>query len=121
MPEQHHDFGDGQLGDAARIRKRRIEHRNAHVARGPQIDLVGADGKAADRDDRALPVERLRGKLRARADAEHGNTPQGVPKLLALQRLGAKFDARIAGAFERGDGGLGNALKEQDFDLLFRA
>ena len=45
---QHHDLAQRQLGDGARVGKRRIEHRNATMRRRFQIHLVGADAEAAD-------------------------------------------------------------------------
>jgi hypothetical protein len=68
---QHHDLGEHQLGDAARVGEGRVEHRDAAARRGGQVDLVGADAEAADRDQPGRRLEHRRSvELGARADAE---------------------------------------------------
>ena len=48
--QQHDDLADHQLGHAAGVGERRVEDRDAAAARGVEVDLVGADREAADRD-----------------------------------------------------------------------
>jgi hypothetical protein len=69
-PHQQNDVGDRKLGDAAGVGKRSIEHGDAHSARRIQIDLVGADAKAADGFELLRGAENRGVDLGARADAD---------------------------------------------------
>ena len=55
-PQQHDDLADHQLRDAAGVGEWRIEDGNPHAARGVDVDLVGSDVEATDRNQ---PVGRL--------------------------------------------------------------
>jgi hypothetical protein len=69
-PEKHDDLGDGQFGDAARVRERRVEHRDAAARGRVEVDLVRADREAPDRKQLVGAFENRARQLRARADAE---------------------------------------------------
>ncbi|GMA77673.1 hypothetical protein GCM10025880_40900 [Methylorubrum aminovorans] len=69
-PKQHHDLADRQFGDAAGVREGRVEDRDAAGAGRVEIDLIGADAEAADRDEGRGGVEQARRHLRARTNAE---------------------------------------------------
>ena len=47
---QQDDFRQHQFRHAARIRKRRVEHRDAVLLRRLEIHLIGADAEAPHRD-----------------------------------------------------------------------
>ena len=119
-PVQHHDLGDSQLGNAARIRERRVEHGYAHVAGGIEVDLVGADRKQPMAMSERMPSSAWRVEPRARADAHHAGALERFPKRFAFERLGEALDIGVAGAGERVDRRVGDTLQEQDFDFLFR-
>ena len=69
-------------------------------AGGVEIDLVGADAEAADRDQPVGGVENLGGDLGARADAEQMHALDGLPQRVAVERLRQPLDAGIAGGAE---------------------
>ena len=115
---QHDDLADHQLGDAAGVAERRVEHRDAAPARGRQIDLVGADAEAADRHQLVRLAQHLVRKLGARADAEHVDARQPLDQVLFVQRLGQAGDVGVAVIGQIGDGVIVNALKQKDRDLF---
>ena len=57
---QHDDLADHQLHDAAGVGVRRVEDRDAALGRRDQVDLVGADAEAADRQQVGRRVEHAR-------------------------------------------------------------
>ena len=120
-PVQHHGLGNGQFRDAARVGERGVEHRDARVAGGIEIDLIGSDREAADRDQRAHAVERLCVETRARADAHHAGTFERFPERFAFESLGEPLDIGIAGASQRVDRCLRDALEQQNFDFFLGA
>src|SRR5215472_15616851 len=68
--QQHDNLRQYQFGDAARIRKRRIEHRYAARLGGVEVHLVGADAKTSDACQPPRVLEDRRGQLRSRTDAQ---------------------------------------------------
>jgi len=60
---QQYDFGDHQLGHAARVRKGRVEDRHAERLRRIQIHLVGADAETADTEELGRASEHWLGEL----------------------------------------------------------
>ena len=62
MPRaEHHGLGDDEFSDAARVRVRRVELRNAERFRGHvDIDLVRADAEAADANQATRVRENVR-------------------------------------------------------------
>ena len=91
---------------------------NAVPARGVEVDLVGADAEAADRDQAVRGFENLRGDLRARADAEHMHALDGLLERIALERLGQARHVGIAGGLDQLRGAVVDAFEEQDPDLV---
>ena len=115
---QHDDFADRQLRHRAGVGEGRVEDRDAADARGGQRDLVGADAEAADRDQPVGGLEHFFPELGARADADHVHALQSLAQLRAVQRLGQTGDVLVAGGAEKLDGGLMNALQQQNLDLV---
>ena len=60
---QGDDLADHQLHDAAGVGVRRVEDRDAALGRRRQVDLVGADAEAADRQQVGRGVEHLLGDV----------------------------------------------------------
>ena len=63
--QQDDDLADHQFRHASRVGKRGVEHRNPAPARGVDIDLIGADAEASDRNQPVRGLENVRGDLRA--------------------------------------------------------
>jgi hypothetical protein len=82
-------------------------------------DLVGADGEAADRHHRAVAVDGAGGDLRARANAEHAHAFERCAQRGTVEGLGPPIDLCVAGGAQHGHRRLGDALQQQDLDLLF--
>ena len=89
------------------------------AARGVDVDLIGADVEAADRDQPVGGGEHLGVDLRARADADHVHALDRLPQRLALERLRQALDAGIAGRLHQLDGAVVDALEQQDPDPVF--
>ncbi|MNM94598.1 hypothetical protein D3C81_1070080 [compost metagenome] len=117
---QHDRFGDHQLGDAAGIGVGRVEYRNAGQLGRIQIDLVGADAEAADRNQALGLGQHLGAELGARTDAD--DVRFGDPRLQFVlgQRLGVRLDLAVAGGAEHLHGGLADPLQQQYADILLR-
>ena len=63
VPVEADDLGDRQLGDAACVRERAVEHGDTAAACRAEVDLVGADAEAADREEVGHALERFFGDL----------------------------------------------------------
>ncbi len=77
-PRQRDDLADDELDDAARVGVRRVEDRDAPLRGRGEVDLVGADAEAADRQQVRRPVEHRLGDRRVGADAEQRD-PRAAP------------------------------------------
>ncbi len=62
-PGQRDDFGQRQLHHGAGVGVRRVEHRDALVGSGREVDLVGADAERTHREQRVGPRQVLGGDL----------------------------------------------------------
>ena len=83
-----------------------------------EIDLVGADAEAADREQTLARVERLRGDARLAADAEHVDAAgEALGELVLLQRLPDRFDLEAFGREDLVRGGV-DVLEQEDLDLV---
>ena len=119
-PQQHDDLVHHQLGDAAGVAERGVEHRNAPRAGGRQIDLVGADAKAADREQRVGSPQRRLGQPRAAADAEQVHAGEGLGQRGTLQRPWQTRHVGDAGAGEQVHSAVRDALEQQDAHPIAR-
>src|SRR5690606_3306881 len=84
--------GDDEFGDRARIRERSVEHRDAMVARGIEVDVVGAGAIGADRLEAWRALEELAVYLGARANSEDLDIGQQGREPLQLTGLVHAFD-----------------------------
>lgn len=116
--QQHHDLADGQLGDAAGVGERRVEHRDALLACRFQIDLVGADREAADSEEPVSGGEDLRRELGARADAEDVHALDLLDQRGAVERLRQALQIAVAGLLHQRDGGIVDTFQQQDLDAV---
>ena len=108
---QRDDLAEHQLDDAAGVGERRVEDGDAALGRAGQVDLVGADAEAPDRQEVLPGVEHLGGDLGVGADPEQGHARQGVGELVAGERPGPLLDLE-PGAAERVRGGRMDALQQ---------
>ena len=109
---QHDDLGDHQLDDAAGVGVRRVEDRDAALGRGGQVDLVGADAEAADRQQVRRVLEHARGDRGVGADPQQVHPVQGGDQLVLAQRAGAELDLETSGP-EDLDGDRVDVLEQQ--------
>jgi hypothetical protein len=104
-------------GDAARVAKRCVEHRNAARCRVVERHLIGADAKAAHGQELSGRLDHARRELRFRANAEYVRFANQREQLLFARRAIAQVGV-IAGLGE-GHHGIGmNALEQQDVDFF---
>ncbi len=114
---QHHDLREDHLGDRARVGERRVEHRDAVRVRRLEVDLVGADAEAPEREQAARGLERRALHLGLAADAEHVHVGDVRRELLALERVLERLDLEPLG-LEELDGALVDSLEQQHLDLV---
>ena len=120
-PAQQHDgFRQHQFGDAAGIGIGRVEYRDAGQLGGFEVDLVGADAEAADRQQAPGLGQHLGGQLGARADADEMRIGDRLAQFVLGQRLGVGDDVAVAGGAEGLDGIRADAFEQQDLDVLLR-
>ncbi len=115
--QQQDGFGQHQLGHGAGVGVGCVEHRDAALAGGVEVDLVGADAEAADGDQFLGGVEDVFGELGARADAEEVGVGDLFLQLVARERGLEVFDVGVAGGFQRVDRVLVNPFEKKEFDL----
>ena len=82
-----------------------------------QVDLVGADAEAADRQQVRGSVEHLLGDLGVGPDAEQGHVVEGLDQLVLRERLRAQLHLEAA-ALEHVDGGGVDVLQEQGLHVV---
>jgi hypothetical protein len=116
--QQHDRLGDHQLGHAARIGIRRVEHGNAELARGVQIHLIGADAETADRDQPLGVRQHLVGELGARADADDVRVGNALLEFGLGQGFRMQLDLAVAGPVENLDAAGADAFQQQHLDVL---
>ena len=114
----HNDFAERQFRNRPRIGKRCIENRNAARSRRFQGHLVGADAKAANRDQPVRRRQHFFRHLGARPYAQHMHALQRARQHRAIQRLGFAFHGTIASIGQQLDSAIGDTLKQQDLDLV---
>ncbi len=119
---QHDDLADHELDDAAGVGVGRVEHRDAALGGRGQVDLVGADAEATDRDQVGRGVEHGRGQVGVGADAEQVDPREGLDEILLGEGAAPQLDleamvsqGRIGSAIDRLDKlmpGLGNIARK---------
>src|SRR6478672_741832 len=72
------DLGEGKFDDAARVRERSVEDRDAALRGGFEIDLVRADAERANGDEVRCRLEYPPRDVRLRSDAEDGHVLRGL-------------------------------------------
>ena len=111
---QRDDLGDHQLDDAAGVGVRRVEDRDAALGGRVEVDLVGADAEAADRDQVLGRVEHPRRDVGVGADPEQLYAArQHLDELVLGEGAGAQLDL-VAARLERLDGERMDVLEEED-------
>ena len=105
------ELGDDQLGHAARVRERSVEHRHAVAVGGCQIDLIGADTEAPDGQQRRA-FDDPRRHLGLGPDAEDVHAGQAPRELVGGQRVREGLDGETLGG-EQIEGGLVDVLEEK--------
>ena len=86
-PQQHHDLGDDELGDAARVGERRVEDGYAARCAAARSTWLVPTQKQPTAIRLSAAAEHLIGELGAGADAEQVHALERLPQRLAVQRL----------------------------------
>ena len=94
--QQQDRLRENQFGNAARVRKRRIEYRNAALLGRCQFDLVSADAEATDAGQPRGILEKLASELCGRTYADKIRVRRGVHEFLRAQRLLVGLDIAVA-------------------------
>jgi len=115
---QHDDLADHELGDAASVRERRVEDRDAASLRRIRVHLVRPDAETADRDEPPRGREDIAGQLRARSDTDDVSVAHPGLQFVAGEGRLVALNVRVPVGPERVDRALVDALKEQDLDLV---
>ncbi len=115
--QQQDGLGQHQLGDRTGVGIGRVEHSDAALAGGLQVDLVGADAEAADGDQLLGAVEHLFGELGARADADEVGVGDLFLELGIRQGAGDVLDVAVTRGLQDIHGGLVDAFQEKEADL----
>ena len=118
--QQQDRLGQYQLSHRAGVRVGRVEHGDTAFAGGVEVDLVGADAEAADRDQFLRAVEDLFGQLGAGANADEVRIGDGPAQFVLGQRLGVGDDVAVPGGAEGLHRVLADAFEQQDADVLLR-
>ena len=98
--QQQNSLGQHQFGHRAGVRKRRIEHRNTAFTGGVQVNLVGANAKAADRRQLVGTSENVSGELGAGTNPDEMRIGNFGQQRRALQRAADAFDVAVAGGLQ---------------------
>ena len=88
-------------------------------ARGVDVDLVGADVEAPDRDKPVGRFEDFRFDLRARANADEVHAFDGLLKRVAFKRFRQALHVGITRGLHHRHGAVIHALEEENPDLVF--
>ena len=109
---QRQHLAQHQLDDAPRVREGRVEHRHAVRGRRRQVDLVGADAEAADRQQVVGCVEDALRHLGVGPDPQQGHADQGVHEITLGQ--GPRPDLDVVTVASKGlDGDGVHVLQQQ--------
>lgn len=118
MPRSSWDrLGQYQLSHRAGVRVGRVEHGDTAFAGGVEVDLVGADAEAADRDQFLRAVEDLFGQLGAGANADEVRIGDPFLQLVAGKRGLEVLDVGVAGGLQRVHGVLVDTFEKKELDL----
>jgi hypothetical protein len=111
---QHDHLAEDQLGDRAGVAERRVEHGDAGVAGGGELDLVGADAEGPDRVEPGDGREDAARDAGLAADPEHQRAGAGQ----AAQGLDQRGLAEAAGRRVHDDPVAGELLVGGRVDVL---
>ena len=89
---EHDDLADRELDHAARVRVRRVEDGDATRGGGGEVDLLGADAEAADREEAVRGGEGGGRHAGLRADAEERDALERAGEFGLGQRVGDRLD-----------------------------
>ena len=117
-PHQHDDLGQHQLGHAARIGERRIEHRHPAPCRCLQRNLVGAYTEGPHGHQLLGLLQHPGGELGARTQSHEMGITDGLDQRLTFQRLRMGFDLGIAIGRERLHRRRMNAFEQHDLQFV---
>ena len=115
--QQQNRLAQHQLGHRTGVGEGRVEHHNAALTRSVQIDLIGANAKAAYGHQLVRGGKHFLGQLRARADTDKVRIGNLCLQLLALQRAAQRFYIGVARVMQHFQRRGVNALQQQKFDL----
>ncbi len=115
--QQQDRLGQYQLSHRAGVRVGRVEHGDTAFAGGVEVDLVGADAEAADRDQFLRAVEDLFGQLGAGANADEVRIGDPFLQLVAGKRGLEVLDVGVAGGLQRVHGVLVDTFEKKELDL----
>ena len=115
---QHDDLGQHQLGHAARVGERCVEHWHPAPGGGIQGNLVGPDAEGADGDQLLGLLQHLGRELGPGAQPHEVGIGDGINQCLPLQRLGMGFDLGVPVGSERFDGGRMDAFQQHHFQFV---
>ena len=116
---QHDDLRQHQLGHASGVGKRSVEHRNAQAHGRIQIDLVGANAKAANGGQLRGFFQYGGRQLRARAKAHKMRALQCRQQLSAHQGFGMRHDVGVAALLQHFHRRRVYAFKQHGFEVIF--
>jgi len=114
--QQHHDLGNDQLGNTARVGERRIEHGDPERLGGAEVDLIRPDAEGAHRNEFRGGSEYLGRQLGPRPDADHVRVGDGVLEPRPVERTRVLLDVRVAVGLQRVDGAAVDRLQQDDLD-----
>src|SRR5476649_1214748 len=115
--QQQDGFCQHQFGHRTGVGVRCVEHRNTALAGSVQVNLVGPDAEAADRDQFLGVVEQLFSQLGAGANTDEVSVGDLFLKFGFRQRLGVVLDVAVTGSLEDVDRGLVDAFEKKELDL----
>ncbi|MNZ63899.1 hypothetical protein D3C78_820540 [compost metagenome] len=115
--QQQDGLGQHQFGDRTGVGVGGVEHRDAALAGGGQVDLVGADAEAADGDELLGAVEHLFGELGARADADEVGVGDLFLQFVTREGALEVLDVGVTGGLQGVHGVLVDAFEEKELDL----
>ena len=118
--QQHDRFGHHQFSHAAGVGIRRVENRDAQLARLDQIHLVGADAEAAHRHQPLGVRKHVGGQLGARAQADDVRIGDALLQLGFGQGFRMQLDLAVACTAEIFDRGGAETFQQQHLDIFFR-
>ncbi|MCY1172855.1 hypothetical protein D9M73_129990 [compost metagenome] len=115
--QQQDGLGQHQFGHRTGVGVRGVEHRDAALAGGVQVDLVGADAEAADGDQLLGAVEDFLGQLGTRTDADEVSVGDLFLQLVTRQRALQVLDVGVASGLQGVHGVLVDTFEKKELDL----